>query len=72
MLINEYINSSYTDEDIKEIIKESNDIVADKINKLIDINNMLLAKKLALELIKKDNNYKYGYLVLADKIGRVV
>ncbi|WP_295162081.1 tetratricopeptide repeat protein [uncultured Brachyspira sp.] len=66
MLINEYINSSYTDEDIKEIIKESNDIVADKINKLIDINNMLLAKKLALELIKKDNNYKYGYLVLAD------
>ena len=60
------INDINIDNDIKEIVKESNDTVIEKINNLIDINNISYAKKLALELIKKDNKYKYGYLVLAD------
>ncbi|PPS21649.1 tetratricopeptide repeat protein [Brachyspira murdochii] len=66
MLASESVNNINVDDDIKEIIKESNDIVIEKINNLIDINNISYAKKLALELIKKDNKYKYGYLVLAD------
>ncbi len=63
---NNTINNENIDEDIKDIIKENNDIIAEKINNLIDINNISYAKKLALELIKKDHKYKYGYLVLAD------
>lgn len=66
MLASESVNNINVDNDIKEVIKESNDIVIEKINNLIDINNISYAKKLALELIKKDNKYKYGYLVLAD------
>lgn len=60
------ITDNNIDEDINNIIKENNDIIAEKINNLIDINNIIYAQKLALELIKKDNKYKYGYLVLAD------
>ncbi|EKV56662.1 TPR domain-containing protein [Brachyspira hampsonii 30446] len=66
MLASETINNINADDEIKEIIKESNDIVIEKINNLIDINNISYAKKLALELIKKDHKYKYGYLVLSD------
>lgn len=64
--INNVYDNAAIDEDIKDIIKENNDIIAEKINNLIDINNISYAKKLALELIKKDNKYKYGYLVLID------
>ena len=63
-MVNEVINTS--NDEILDIIKESNDIIVEKINNFIDINNISYAKKLALELIKKDNKYKYGYLVLAD------
>lgn len=63
---NNTINNKNIDDDINDIIKENNDIIAEKINNLIDINNISYAKKLALELIKKDNKYKYGYLVLID------
>ncbi|WP_300369527.1 tetratricopeptide repeat protein [Brachyspira sp.] len=69
MSVTENINNTLDetkDEEIKDIIKENNDIIAKKIDNLIDINNISYAKKLALELIKKDNKYKYGYLVLAD------
>ena len=47
-------------------IKENNNIVIENINNLININKIYYAKQLALELIKKDCNYKYGYLVLSD------
>ena len=57
---------SNLDNEIKDILKENNEIVVEKINNLIELNNIDYAKKLALELIKKDNKYKYGYLVLAD------
>ena len=57
---------SNLDNEIKDILKENNEIVVEKINNLIDLNNIDYAKKLALELIKKDNKYKYGYLVLSD------
>ena len=57
---------SNLDNDIKDILKENNEIVVEKINNLIELNNIDYAKRLALELIKKDNKYKYGYLVLAD------
>ena len=61
-----YMPVSNLDNEIKDILKENNEIVVEKINNLIELNNIDYAKRLALELIKKDNKYKYGYLVLID------
>ena len=43
--INNVYDNAAIDEDIKDIIKENNDIIAEKINNLIDINNISYAKK---------------------------
>ena len=66
MPVSESINNINLDNEIQNIIKENNEIVVEKINNLIELNNIDYAKRLALELIKKDNSYKYGYLVLSD------
>ncbi|WP_295295309.1 tetratricopeptide repeat protein [uncultured Brachyspira sp.] len=52
--------------EIKEIIKETNENIITTINTFIEKNNLDYAKKIALQLINKEPNYKDGYLVLAD------
>ena len=47
-----YMPVSNLDNEIKDILKENNEIVVEKINNLIELNNIDYAKKLALELIK--------------------
>lgn len=52
---------------IKRIIKDGEiQKIIDKINNLLDVNNFEYAKRLAEELIKKEPQYKEGYLVLSD------
>ena len=51
---------------IKEVEIQKKEIIIDKINNLLDINNFEYAKKLAEELIKKEPKYKEAYLVLSD------
>lgn len=52
--------------EIKEIIKETNENIITTINAFIEKNNLDYAKKIALQLINKEPDYKDGYLVLAD------
>ena len=51
---------------IKEVEIQKKEIIIDKINNFLDINNFEYAKKLAEELIKKEPQYKEAYLVLSD------
>lgn len=51
---------------IKEVEIQKKEIIIDKINNFLDINNFEYAKKLAEELIKKEPKYKEAYLVLSD------
>ena len=51
---------------IKEVEIQKKEIIIDKINNFLDINNFEYAKKLAEELIKKEPKYEEAYLVLSD------